>query len=944
MPSGDTSPHPASSQGNGRARPRQHPIAVTGLLAFLAVLAGVLLPSPGAALALQRPPCIVISVGCETSIASAAPSSGPSDTAVTIVGTRLNRLTTVLFGGLKAAFHVNSDSSITAYAPSGAAGGSTLPVTGIADGQPVATTATFSYPIGEMDVTGPLPYPLSPEIQDSAWYNGGYALSYFNPDNLVFGVPSPVFHLTTAFSDASTGFPPSCGPFGCTSYVNGVNGSYQNIGNGGHYAAHLQTCAVLGASTSAGEPCTNWDNIQGHWVDVPNSAVSSTLMTPGSDRTTSGDLQLQASGLFSLQSQLADTLRIAGHVNQIDSFSGRAGDRESDTFSRPFNAIVIPSAFVQLSAVPYTIMYEPPGDASTVRFSTKPTYGANFSISNSNEQSNSSSQEHSSSTEFSLKEAFFLGFQDTITGSYDTTTTQGFGLTDDQSNASNDELAVSLGLNRGPDYGLLPGDGTTCLAPTMCSTSQRKHPSAFDLYMHEPFWDDMVVLLVHPQFAYYQLGKGQTRYVMTGSVPVTANITVRNLEACRLGETVDGGEDPCSIPYSDSNLTYQDGRGVGYAGQPRAIELTATDAANLVRLDPFYGQGQNAYLPASRALSIGGSHPYGSSNRDETQNSVDLSVDNTMGHTDTSGQTTTASTSVTTVLGTKTGAGGTADITQSGTDVSGAAASESLVFGEGDNNTGNSEVKTTYADSTAVSTAKQTTASVTLNDLDNRTVGPDGSPLCKICHDPLPDAPSASIFLDRRFGGFMFQDPSAPGLPRRFVPRQYGAAIAAAIAAELINQARTSPGFSDVGRDSPAKVAIGVLTTTGLMNSYRGNRFHPNAALTAAQLARTFGKALKLSRSAALRLLGTADRKPNGAVTERELTSVIARALRVSTRTAMRFVTGANPGRRFSARALVTRARAAEALFAALQARCLEGCRFHLKATTRLRPFPSGRR
>jgi hypothetical protein len=475
----------------------------------------------------------------------------------------------------------------------------------------------------------------------------------------------------------------------------------------------------------------------------------------------------------------------------------------------------------------------------------------------------------------------------------------------------------------------------------MCGASQRKHPSRFDLYMRAPFWDDTFVLLVHPQFAYYQLGQGQTRYVMTGSVPVTANITVRNLEACRLGETVDGGEDPCSISYSDAHLTYRDGQGVGYSGQAQSIELTASDAANLVRLDPFYGAGQSAYLPAARALAIAGSRTYGSSNENEEKTTPPpLTVSNTDAPTVTTGQTTTTSSGVTDIIGTSTGEGGYA---QGSTGGEGANVSEALVFGEGDKYTSDFALKTTYGDSTAVSTTKQTTATVILDDVDNTTPGSNG-PLCKVCHDPLPNAPSTSIYLDRRFGSFMFGDPRAPGPPRRFVPRQYAASIALALAGRLISQVRRSPGFADVGRASPAKIAIGFLTTTGLMNRYRGNRFRPDAALTAAQLAGTFGKVLKLSSPGALRLLGTAGRKPNGAVTERELTSVITRALRVSTRTGMRFVTGASPGRRFSARVVVTRADGAEALFAALQARCLEGCRFHLKATTRLRPFPSERR
>jgi hypothetical protein len=79
-----------------------------------------------------------------------------------------------------------------------------------------------------------------------------------------------------------------------------------------------------------------------------------------------------------------------------------------------------------------------------------------------------------------------------------------------------------------------------------------------------------------------------------------------------------------------------------------------------------------------------------------------------------------------------------------------------------------------------VSRANATQAQVTLNDLDVTSGG------CALphCHLPLPQRPVVNVFLDRQFGGFMFQDPGAAptdeaGMASTMMRQRTEAAIAA---------------------------------------------------------------------------------------------------------------------------------------------------------------------
>jgi hypothetical protein len=354
-------------------------------------------------------------------VTGVSPSFGRGS--VTISGSCLGTTTKVMFGDQSAGFTTKNEFSVTATAPYGTPG-STVPVTVVADGQTSPSTATFSYPIGELDVDGPTAFdPYAGN--DSDWYNGGgHSLTFSDPSTLVFGTYSPVFHVTTAFADTGN----AEGSTDCYVY------RFQPcayLGDGATYSAGLQYCnvAVYSAPNSDGS-CHNWDGIDhGTWTDVPNSEVSETLSDPGSGRTTFGDLAVPTGGLFSDQ-DLAYTFRVEATVAQTDSQNAAAEAYRVDSAdSAPFNAVVIPSALVQLSVVPYTIIYQPPGDQSTVSYTTKAAFGTSYTLGNSNQQSNSFTSSSTESSQLSLSAGFGFGFNLNSAQNFDQSTKQTFGLT-----------------------------------------------------------------------------------------------------------------------------------------------------------------------------------------------------------------------------------------------------------------------------------------------------------------------------------------------------------------------------------------------------------------------------------------------------------------------------------------------------------------------------------
>jgi hypothetical protein len=747
---------------------------------------------------------------------------------VTIYGSRLTGVTAVMFGGLSAeAFIVLNDNMVAAWLPFGGTPGSTVPVAAIKDGKTVASSATYTYPFADMEITGPLPYDPQ-EIGDTYWYNGGgHSFSVASPGTLMFGIGSPPFIVTTSFISDSDIHPERLPSNHTPPFA---------LGDGGGFSAILQVCSLTGTATNGdeGAPCTNWDGNTGMWLDVGpkqtttlNGEVCVGMFCE--IKSISGAITLQTAGEFD-PANLARTFRIELSLQQLDSSAPAATNYRADTkTSNPFNAVVIPTALIQLSVLPYTILYQPPGDQSTVSFSTAATYGTNFSLGTSTDISNKRTDEQSGSTKFSLKEGYTAVFSGGVTSNWDTSTSESFGTTDTSSSGGNSSLGFQGTWSTQADPSLIPGSGDTCASPIDCSKVNHNP----NVYAIEPFWQDTFILLVHPQFAVWVVGGGQDRYVMYGAVPVTADISVAELAACAEGLPL-LGQDACIVEYTDAGLTSPNGQNIYYTGSVNKVTLSQSDAVNLLNLDPFYSAGQGAKLDATRAVQVA-SVAYGAK-IGQLARPYAQTLTNMQAQTGGSSKALSHFTSVVDMIGSDESNG--VEVNWSG---GGATYATGVTVTDGEKTTFETDAKATYIDSTAISNQSTTTALVTLNDVDNTTPG-SGGPLCKVCHDPLPNQPSVNIYLDRMFGSFMFQDPSLSTQQNFISPFDLNVKLLAVATTQ--EQARQR--FSDVPNSLPAESAIGLLARTHIMTGYPDGKFHPSDPLTRGQLATILASALKL--------------------------------------------------------------------------------------------------
>jgi hypothetical protein len=345
----------------------------------------------------------------------------------------------------------------------------------------------------------------------------------------------------------------------------------------------------------------------------------------------------------------------------------------------------------------------------------------------------------------------------------------------------------------------------------------------------EPFWNDRVVFMVHPQFAAWVLQSGKSRFTLMSAVPSTASASIAQLAACWYGSAWPG-TNACELDYSYSYVTESNGYPV-FRGETGSITLTSEEAGNFLRLDPFF-DGQEADVPTNRGLPVGG-HTYGA-RVCQGPTSVQLTLTSQVARTHET--TTNKITSVaTTSVHTSDAALG------AGLD---AMKLFSLKVTETDATTSTytAALKTTYSDSTATVETDATAAQVTLNDVDKNS-GVNCGPQC---HDPLPHQPAVNVYLDRLFGGFMFQDPAAA----RHLSFHGPAWMAGRLLSVYASEALKDQMFGDVQPGSRSATAIGVLGRTRVLSGDASGRFHPDAPLSRGDLALALTGALGLNADA----------------------------------------------------------------------------------------------
>ena len=777
-------------------------------------------------------------------IVSVTPSYGPTDTQVVIrANVRLDKATEVIWGGHGTkTFSVQGDGTIITNVPIyGFPGASTVPVTVRLDHTLVPTDSTFTIPVGYVEVPLPSPFvPITIDNSDTYWLNGGGRDGEIGPGGTILsGTPNPVLYVAISVPNSGLKYSPEKIPLAA--------------GNQASFQAALQMCEVRKDvhDLPPGTACKNWDGYQGVWVQVNEKcqpepptikdSLTYPMMQPHildwiPGKTNSSRIAIDLSPCFD-KNNLVRTFQYYLRVQQIQNgvAAGFPTDRNALITSPSFNVVIPPAALLEASVIPYTILFQPPGDQSKVSFSAQKTYSTQFSIADSTSIDNKSSTTESSSTDFAASLSFFLGISGGSKEQDTQTTMKDFGTVQGSGPQGMSSAAFTSSFSTAPNTTEVPGSGAICVATTTSKCSSTT-PTP-NLYALEPFWNDQFVLIIHPQFEVWVIGGKPDRYVMYGAVPVLGEISVAELDACANGTTLSWGViDPCTITYTDAYPTSADALTIVDRARKEKVKLSPADARHLLALDPFYEKGQGADIEVTRASLIA-SVTYGA-----MAGQVDLPYTRTLANTDqqetNKNSQTSYTTDITATSANTTSAGLSLNISPGGGGGDGGGSNptvgvkESLTIESQDQTSGETDTKLTYQNSTAVSDQKVTTASVTLDD--NAT--------CNGCHGPLESRPSANIYFDRAFGGFMFQDAYAP----KDYSRDKAPKCCVMLANALIQREIVHPRFSDVTESGRELGVIGLLALAGVLPGNADGMFKPNEPFTREDLAVALARAAHL--------------------------------------------------------------------------------------------------
>jgi hypothetical protein len=604
---------------------------------------------------------------------------------------------------------------------------------------------------------------------------------------------------------------PSGPPYGP---IGGVDGWY------GIYWARVEDCLSNSDNHSQANPsvdffgnpipCSTADGIPGNpgqWYDIaPIWGATATLgPPPPAGQSISGTLQVPA-----LLPVPTNSLRIeflvglsdtpspdVSFIDDLPWFVGQAGPRgflqtdccnfATTRFTVTLPPItVLPAAFVQMKVLPYTILYRPPGDLSSGAFTITQSFSTTMSIGQNNTIDESGSFAQTAGLtrggSFSAMVGFMGGFSvggtqgsttNTVnTGGFDINTIIGQGTTVANSSVASFTLPVGSGMSDPTIPPALPYVvPNTCAKGNYPPTCNLMPPASFK---QEPFWEDKIVLLLHPQFAAWNFNGAPTLQMLGGFGQVDSP-SITDLHNCA------NDSDLAALPLSDGDY------------------LSPSDCQQLLTLDPFYSSGQS-WDPSISGRGVSAMRSglfsgvtYGRDPQNPTVpvNPVSLqdvisysaavstnataaytaTVTDVMGFSWSSGQTLNLQGNV------STGNAGGGSSGNGGGPAAGASASAgtSVTLTNGDQSTNSNSTKITYSASTTSTLTNSTQITGSLNDdhdLDTPACQAD-THYCK----PL----NVKIFIDELFGSFMFQDPNAACNPvssacRRIVIASAGSA------------------------------------------------------------------------------------------------------------------------------------------------------------------------
>jgi hypothetical protein len=249
---------------------------------------------------------------------------------------------------------------------------------------------------------------------------------------------------------------------------------------------------------------------------------------------------------------------------------------QTDIDTPAFDLVVLPTALIQLKIVPETIVYLPPGDASSGQLTVTRTFSTTLAAGDITEIDNSTEQDKW------MELVDGGGFE----GDIDKVLSLGFNADDDTKWDKKTTLKTGQALDREIQ---VQNQSATAFS-RMISANPATIPGANGPFANEPFWGDQIVVLVHPQLAVWNFFGGAIVQQMAASsaagLPEDLGITVGELDACANG----------AAPYAN-------GYTFTTASEQQEV-LSADECRSLAALDPFWGKGQSADLTGRGQLMV----------------------------------------------------------------------------------------------------------------------------------------------------------------------------------------------------------------------------------------------------------------------------------------------------------------------------------------------------
>lgn len=397
---------------------------------------------------------------------------------------------------------------------------------------------------------------------------------------------------------------------------------------------------------------------------------------------------------------IANFLRIA-----ITPTSYQNAPIAGSVYSGTIPVVVSPTGFVQLKCLPLMILYQPPGDASTVDYSQSQTYSTGFTLSSGSNQG-SSLQQVTGQTVTSSGNGGFSFPSLPVIGSIAASLSYSM-----QQSWSNNTTTSNSATNTSSNSFTLTGTVSQDWKQTAGNPAKGQPYAA-------PYWSDVFILSPHPQLALWDLlppqasssnpGRIEVGFMGTDTTDPVFSVTASQLDTC------------ANATDTEIQLT-------------ETVYLQQTDCQGLLTLDPFYVNGQS-YAPPSDVATSEAPINAGSANTADTLSFTE--------------STNTAATQATSSAFSSTIDSTIGSTTTLGLSASFSAGNSGGLSGGGSNQTSNSSSTTTG--STFGLTLTNTAAnSATMANTSTRSIADDGNTA------QLPIL--GQSYVDSRFGTWMFQ-------------------------------------------------------------------------------------------------------------------------------------------------------------------------------------------